>query len=45
MKRWLAAATAQVLANSERLNIDAGLMQPDEQLKSYDGLFTTEFVQ
>jgi ABC-type nitrate/sulfonate/bicarbonate transport system substrate-binding protein len=34
-----------VLANSERLNIEAGLMTPADQLKSYDGLFTDEFVR
>jgi ABC-type nitrate/sulfonate/bicarbonate transport system substrate-binding protein len=34
-----------VLANSERLNIEAGLMSPDDKLKSYDGLYTDEFVR
>ncbi len=34
-----------VLANSERLNIEAGLMAPTERLQSYDGLFTDEFVR
>jgi ABC-type nitrate/sulfonate/bicarbonate transport system substrate-binding protein len=34
-----------VLANSERLNIEAGLMTSADQLKSYDGLFTDEFVR
>jgi NitT/TauT family transport system substrate-binding protein len=34
-----------VLANSERLNIEAGLMATDDRLKSYDGLFTDEFVR
>ncbi|HEY3916500.1 MAG TPA: ABC transporter substrate-binding protein [Stellaceae bacterium] len=37
--------TAAVLANSERLNIEAGLMTPADQLKSYDGLFTDEFIK
>jgi len=37
--------TAKVLANSERLNIDAGLMAPSDRLKSYDGLFTDEFLR
>jgi sulfonate transport system substrate-binding protein len=37
--------TEQVLANSERLNIDAGLEKSEEKLKSYDGLFTDEFVK
>jgi len=37
--------TATVLGNSERLNIDAGLMAASDQLKSYDGLFTDEFVR
>ncbi len=36
---------AKVLSNSERLNIEAGLMAPEDQLKSYDGLFTDEFVR
>lgn len=39
------AMTAAVLANSERLNIEAGLMKPEDRLKSYDGLFTDEFVR
>ena len=34
-----------VLRNSERLNIDAGLMSPADRLKSYDGLFTDEYVR
>jgi len=34
-----------VLANSERLNIEAGLMAPADRLKSYDGLFTDAFVR
>ena len=37
--------TATVLSNSERLNIEAGLMAPSDQLKSYDGLFTDAFVK
>ena len=36
---------AAVLENSERLNIEAGLMAKSDQLKSYDGLFTDEFVR
>lgn len=34
-----------VLSNSERLNIEAGLMTQEDRLKSYDGLFTDEFVR
>jgi NitT/TauT family transport system substrate-binding protein len=33
------------LENAEIYNIQAGLMRPDEKLKSYDGLFTDEFVK
>jgi NitT/TauT family transport system substrate-binding protein len=33
------------LENAELYNIQAGLMRPDEKLKSYDGLFTDEFVK
>ncbi|HVA15872.1 MAG TPA: ABC transporter substrate-binding protein [Stellaceae bacterium] len=36
---------AAVLSNSERLNIEAGLMAPSDKLKSYDGLFTDAFVR
>jgi NitT/TauT family transport system substrate-binding protein len=36
---------AAVLSNSERLNIEAGLEAPSDQLKSYDGMFTDEFVK
>ena len=37
--------TAAVLKNSEHLNVEAGLEAPSEQLSSYDGLFTDEFVK
>ena len=33
------------IENSETFNVDAGLLKADEKLKSYDGLFTDEFVQ
>ncbi len=36
---------ADVLSNSERLNIEAGLMAASEKLQTYDGLFTDEFVK
>lgn len=32
------------IENSETFNVEAGLLKPDEKLKSYDGLFTKEFV-
>jgi NitT/TauT family transport system substrate-binding protein len=35
----------QVLANSERLNVEAGFLAPGDRLKSYDGLSTDEFVR
>jgi NitT/TauT family transport system substrate-binding protein len=37
--------TEAVLRNSERLNIEAGLMAVSDQLGSYDGLSTDEFVK
>jgi len=37
--------TAAVLSNSEHLNIEAGLEAPSDQLSSYDGLYTDEFVK
>src|SRR5260370_7337054 len=34
-----------IIENSEKFNGDAGLLNPDEPLKSYTGLSTTEFLQ
>lgn len=39
------AMTETVMTNSERLNIEAGLLPASEKLKSYDGLYTDEFVK
>ncbi len=33
------------LANAENMNVAAGFMKPEEKLKSYDALFTTEFAK
>ena len=33
------------LENAELFNVEAGLLRPDEKLKSYDGLFTDEYVR
>jgi NitT/TauT family transport system substrate-binding protein len=33
------------LENSERLNVDAGLLKPEDKLKSCDGLFTDQYVK
>jgi NitT/TauT family transport system substrate-binding protein len=41
----LLAVTAKGLENAERLNIESGLMKPDEKLPSYDGLFTDAYVK
>jgi ABC-type nitrate/sulfonate/bicarbonate transport system substrate-binding protein len=37
--------TEAVLSNSEHLNIEAGLMAASDQLSSYAGLYTDEFVK
>ncbi len=37
--------TAAVLDNSERLNVEAGLMPASDKLKSYDGLYPDAFVK
>ena len=37
--------TRAAIENSETFNVDAGLLKPDEKLKSYDGMFTDEFVK
>jgi ABC-type nitrate/sulfonate/bicarbonate transport system substrate-binding protein len=39
------AVTSQALANSESFAAAAGLLKPEETLKSFDGLFTNEFVR
>ena len=31
--------------NGERYSIEAGLLKPEEKLKSYDGLYTDEYVR
>src|SRR5665213_3638880 len=31
--------------NADRLNIEAGLMKPDDQVPSYDGLFTDKYLK
>jgi NitT/TauT family transport system substrate-binding protein len=36
--------TASVLATGDRVNVEAQLLKPDEQLKSYDGLFTDKYL-
>jgi len=33
------------IENSETFNVEAGLLKADEKLKSYDGLYTDEFVK
>ena len=40
----LPEATIQGLENSETFNVAAGVLKPDDKLKTYDGLFTTEFL-
>src|SRR5262249_25392391 len=37
--------TRIALENADDFNVEAGLMRKEEKLKSYDGLFTNEFVQ
>ena len=39
------AVTAEMLANAENFNVEARLMKADVKLKSYDGLFTDEYVK
>jgi NitT/TauT family transport system substrate-binding protein len=39
------APTREELANAETLNIEAGLLKPEERLKSYDGIFTDKYVK
>ncbi len=37
--------TAQELVNSDRVNIEAGIMKPEDKLASYDELFDNQFIK
>ena len=37
--------TVDGFKNSEQFNVNAGVTKPEEALKSFDGLYTTEFVK
>ena len=37
--------TSKALENADDFNVEAGFMKKDEKLKSYDGLFTNQYVQ
>src|SRR5262245_37937156 len=37
--------SAEAFEKAERFNVEAGLLKPDETLKSYDGYFTDQFVK
>jgi NitT/TauT family transport system substrate-binding protein len=39
------SVTAAALANGDKLNDEAGLLKPEDQVKSYEGLFTNEFLK
>ncbi|HEY1504125.1 MAG TPA: ABC transporter substrate-binding protein [Stellaceae bacterium] len=39
------AVTQKALENAERMNVEAGLLKPEEKLPSYDGLFTDAYVE
>jgi NitT/TauT family transport system substrate-binding protein len=39
------ALEAKALANADRINIEAGFIKPSDQLKTYDDLFTNEYVK
>jgi NitT/TauT family transport system substrate-binding protein len=39
------APTLEAVRNNEIYNVDAGLLKPEEQLKSFDGLFTDQYVR
>lgn len=41
----LPSVSAVGLANADKLNLDAGLMKPEDKVASYDGLFTDEFLK
>jgi ABC-type nitrate/sulfonate/bicarbonate transport system substrate-binding protein len=36
---------AKALANADRINVEAGFIKPEDQLKSYDDLFSNDFLK
>ena len=41
----LPAVNRQALENADDFNVEAGMMKAADKLKSYDGLYTDEFVK
>ena len=41
----LPVVTRQSLENADQFNVEAGMMKADAKLKSYDGLYTDEYVK
>ena len=39
------ALEAKALSNADRINIEAGFIKPSDQLRTYDDLFTNEYVK
>jgi ABC-type nitrate/sulfonate/bicarbonate transport system substrate-binding protein len=39
------AIDAKALSNADRINVEAGFIKPSDQLKTYDDLFTNEYVK
>jgi hypothetical protein len=39
------ALEAKALSNADRINVEAGFIKPTDQLKTYDDLFTNEYVK
>jgi hypothetical protein len=41
----LRAASVAALANAENFNVEARLLKPEAKLKTYDGLWTEEYLK
>jgi NitT/TauT family transport system substrate-binding protein len=39
------APTLEAIRNNETYNVEAGLLKPEDQIKSFDGLFTDQYVR
>ena len=39
------AITVKALENGDRMNAEAGFLKPEDRVKSYDGLYTNEFLK
>ena len=43
--RPICASTQRILETGDKMNVEAKLLKPEDQVKSYDGLFTDQYLK